>query len=121
VQAITQWRQVYIADHRGWHNENKCFVLARDVVFGEEADRQEVEVELDDTSAKWTKSGTHAEWLKTAELMTGQSRAIFLTAFTFVPPLLSIVPGFLNIGIELVGSPGIGKSTLAQWCASVWG
>jgi uncharacterized protein (DUF927 family) len=38
-----------------------------------------------------------------------------------MPPLLSIVSGFLNIGIEVLGPPGLGKSTVAQWAASIWG
>jgi len=36
-------------------------------------------------------------------VMVGQSRPIFLASFSFVPPLLSIVSGFLNIGVEVAG------------------
>lgn len=119
VQEIPEWTDIYIADRRGPHNN--CFVLTHDFVVGREADRQKIHIELNDESVKWTKRGTQAEWLPTAKLMVGQSRPIFLASFAFVPPLLSIVPGFLNIGIELVGPPGLGKSTVAQWAASIFG
>jgi len=56
-----------------------------------------------------------------AKLMVGQSRLIFFACFQFVPPLLQIMPGSPNIGFELVGPPGLGKSTAARWAVSGWG
>jgi hypothetical protein len=119
VQEISEWADIYIADRRGPHNN--CFVLTRDFVVGREVDRKEIHVELDDDSVKWTRRGTQAEWLEPAKLMVGQTRPIFLASFSFVPPLLSIVSGFLNIGVEVAGGAGLGKSTVSQWAASVWG
>jgi Domain of unknown function (DUF927) len=121
VQGITEWKDIYIAGQRGWHNKGKVFVLAHDFVVGESADLQELEILLDDDSNKWTSRGTHAEWLETAKLMVGQSRIVFLVSFQFVPPVLSMLSDFFNVGIELVAAPGFGKTTVARYALSVWG
>jgi uncharacterized protein (DUF927 family) len=121
VQGIAEWKDIYIAGQRGWHNKGKVFVLAHDFVVEESTDLQELEILLDDDSNKWTSRGTHAEWLETAKLMVGQSRIVFLVSFQFVPPVLSMLSDFFNVGIELVAPPGFGKTTVARYALSVWG
>ena len=121
VQEISEWKDIYIAGQRGWHKKGKVFVLAHDFVVGESADLQELEILLDDDSKKWTSKGMHAEWLETANLMVGQSRIILLVSFQFVPPVLSMLSDFFNIGIEIVAPPGCGKTTAARYALSVWG
>jgi len=121
VQGISEWKDIYIAGQRGWHKKGKVFVLTHDFIIGDSADVQGLEILLDDRSNKWTSRGTHAEWLATAKLMVRQSRIIFLVSFQFVPPVLSMLSDFFNIGIELVAPHGSGKSTAARYALSVWG
>lgn len=117
VQQIQTWKRVAIADKRGWFGWYS--VLSSTFLVGVPPFAKPRVVLKNDR--KWEARGTLTEWQRTAALLEGQRLLIFCAAFAFVPPLLPLLTGFDNIGVELIGENSKGKTTACKWASSVWG
>ncbi|MDB5714181.1 MAG: hypothetical protein JWO15_1578 [Sphingomonadales bacterium] len=71
---------------------------------------------------KCSQAGSLKGWKKhVAAPLTGHMLAMFVLMLAFMPPLLRLSTNMGNIGFELVGGKGIGKSTIQQLVASILG
>lgn len=71
---------------------------------------------------KCSSSGNFKKWKSdVASLLKDQPFATFILMFAFVAPLLSLSDRVGNIGFEIVGAKGTGKSTLQFLTSSIFG
>ena len=65
--------------------------------------------------------GSILYWRKTTSLLRHQPVATFVLGTAYVGPFLSLTNQVTNQGFELVGDPGVGKSTMQRVAAAVCG
>lgn len=119
VSFIDEFPIANFIENIGW-NEG-CFALPDGTVF-EPTDGEYVSCTIEFKPHKCQTKGTLKGWKKqVAQKLEKQQLPIFSLCFAFMPPLLAMVDRDLNIGFEIVGAPGIGKSTIQQLAASAIG
>ncbi len=120
VQVLEYEKELYVLDRLGWHGSRyvRNEKSAPTVIGG-----QPVVVDLKGTGRPWAVSGEREAWQdEVARLCRGQDLLIFALACALAPMLLRFVPRVSdNPGFEFVGKNSLGKSTILQLAASVFG
>jgi hypothetical protein len=119
VAAITDFPNLVLAEHSGWVGNQ--FVLPDGQVFSPSGvDPAEVVFAVD--PMKCHRAGTVVGWRRhVAEPLSTFDLPSFLLMMPFAAPLLALTDRADNIGFELVGVRGRGKSTLQELMASAVG
>jgi len=100
----------------GWHGDG--FVLP-DKTFGPIHGRMLLQTEREDY--KFNVLGSLADWRQeVADLCSGNSRLMFSVSAAFVPPLIHLTDAESG-GVHFKGDSSIGKTTMLEVAASVWG
>lgn len=122
LRQVQTDRRARVVARVGWHGdgENAVYVLS-DKTYGAAPG----EVWLFESEGPRVNSfktrGTLAEWrAEVAELCAGNSRLLFACSVAFAAPLVHLT-GAENGGVNLIGSSGIGKTTVLRVGASVCG
>jgi hypothetical protein len=107
-----------IAEQSGW--TNPLFALPNGLVIAPNKRRGHCAFQPE--TERCQSSGTLDQWLKlVAEPLAEHMLGAFMLMAMFLPPLLKLTHRVGNLGFELVGLPGRGKSTLLEGAASVIG
>lgn len=119
IGAILDWTKViYAVKHPGYHDGT--YVLPSGRIAGPKPKR--FIVALDGTPLPLGQAGSLAGWQATIRhFVDGQATFSLAACIPFVGPLLELLSGALNVGIELTGPSSIGKTTALDIAASVWG
>ncbi len=105
-----------LRDHVGWSGEH--YVLP-DVIFPK-SDNKVLQMEKDDFNAFQTK-GTLAQWQNClAQYAEGNSRLVFALSCSFAVVMLKFSSGESG-GFHFIGDSSVGKTTLLQVAANIWG
>lgn len=119
IDQISEYSASPLVDHSGWNGEH--FVLPDGTVISPSSVRKPVVV-FETDQGKCQKSGSFKAWKRNvAEPLTGQVIPMFAVMLAFMPPLLRLSSRTGNFGFELVGPPGIGKTTVQLIASSVLG
>lgn len=102
----------------GWAGDS--FALPDGSVFSP-PDSSKPVVLFNKEPGKCHQQGSLKGWNKGLAVLVDQSLIIFLLAAAFAAPLLRIVNRMGNIGFELAGPKGVGKSTVQRLVAAVVG
>jgi hypothetical protein len=117
VGKISEFKRAPIAEHVGW--TGSFYVMPDGEVFGP-PDQQPPYVAF--PTEALSRAGTLKSWKKqVAAELEGQDLAQFMVAAAFLPPLLRFSGRPDNVGFELVGAAGTGKTTLQRLACSVIG
>src|SRR5215472_14341281 len=115
--AVRVNRRVRCVDRAGWHGS--AYVLPNGAVFG--ADELEMQSEHAVSVETYAAHCTLVEWKQqVARYAIGNDRLTLSVSAAFAPPLLEIVNAPSG-GLHFYGQSQIGKTTLQQCAASVWG
>ena len=118
VEAIEHFAPKNLLERAGWNGE--CFGMPDGQVFAPRGHKAVALYPID--RDRCAQAGTLDTWLaKVAEPVAGQTIAEFVLMAAFCGPILRHSRRTTNIGFELVGEKGKGKSTLLYLMASVAG
>ena len=119
LSSFQDYREQHIVDQTGWHDGRFALGDGTQIVpdgLGALPSR------LDPAPRKWTTSGNVKNWKRgVASPLTGQPIPMFVIMFAFAAPIMRFIDCWTNPGIELVGAGGVGKSTLLELAASIYG
>lgn len=102
----------------GWAGDD--FALPDGTVFSPPGSRKPI-VLFSRLTMKCHQKGSLKGWNKGLEVLVDQALITFLLMAAFAAPLLRIVNRMGNIGLELAGPKGVGKSTVQRLVAAVVG
>lgn len=117
VAELSSYPPKNLIEQSGW--TTNCFALPNGRIFASAGSRTVRLFEPD--PRRCATSGTLAEWLAVVGELRGQHLAVFMLMAAFAAPLLELTHRSGNIGFELCGRAGNGKTTLLQLAASVAG
>lgn len=110
-------KTITCVDTIGWHQDS--YVLPNYVLGNPEEDivfQSPLHIGSD-----FTQKGTHKEWKDSISYFcSGNSRLLFAVSMAFAAPLTRLI-GAEGFGVNFFGQSGIGKTTLANVAASVYG
>jgi len=117
IKALKDFPPRNIASRIGWNG--LCFAMPNGKVFSPSGKRA---VAVYDHLGGCDQAGTLESWQENVcAPLAGQHLTVFLIMFMFVGPILKLSRRVGNIGVELAGKRGKGKSTLLYIAASVVG
>ncbi|MGZ3246803.1 MAG: DUF927 domain-containing protein [Croceibacterium sp.] len=120
IAELVSYPAAPLIDRPGWNG--KFFALPDGTVFPSSKEQKSRPVVLfSENTRKCAKAGTIAQWRKLTALLRDQPLATFVLLIGYVGPFLRFTNQLMNQGFELVGSPGVGKSTLQRLTAAVCG
>lgn len=119
VGNIREFPDAAVIESVGWNGDAfalpDCSVITKDGT-------DPTYLAIEPQRGKCAESGSFAGWRsKVAEPLAGLHLATFLLMSAFMPPLLRLTERVGNVGFEIVGPPGIGKSTLQYLISSALG
>lgn len=119
VRNLREFPEAAVIESVGWNGAD--FVLPDgEVISGGGQGRSYRAIAFH--KAKCSQAGTFSGWkTEVASTLQGQELAIFFLMTAFMPPLLRLTDRAGNVGFELVGPKGAGKSTLQYLVSSVLG
>ena len=118
VGALRRFRRRMLMEQSGW--TSGCFALPSAQVFAPPGVRATVLFEP--MRDKCARAGSLQGWLHhVAEPLRDQSLAMFMLMAAFVAPILKLTHRTGNLGFELCGPPGTGKTTLLHLMATTVG
>jgi hypothetical protein len=118
VAALTTYPFKALIARPGWNGTH--FALPDGTVFSPQAADDAV-VMFAINKQKCAAAGTVSAWRGTTSLLKDQPVATFVMLTAFVGPFLALTDQVMNQGFEIVGSRGIGKSTMQRVAAAVCG
>ena len=119
VEELEDFPRSAIAENIGWNGD--IFALPNGNIFPK-SDSVPMPISFLPDTGKCAKKGTKKAWkAEVAGGLIGQKIPTFVLASAFMPPLLNFIDRSINIGFEIVGGPGIGKTTVQQLAASALG
>ena len=118
VEALADFQPKPILLRSGWSGCH--FALPDGRVFSP-TDGEAPVVLFDLHPFKCLRKGSAATWYEGSDILEDQFLLTFLVMTAFAAPLLSLTDRIGNIGFELAGLKGLGKSTAQQMVASATG
>lgn len=119
ARAIQDFPPRPLLESAGWTGQHYALPSAR--VFSPEGEAEQVVLFDVDPGKCGTKGALKAWKYGVEKLAAGQHMITFVLMAAFAGALLRLSRIQLNLGFELVGSKGVGKSTLQQLIASIFG
>lgn len=107
-----------LIDRPGWNHPH--FALCDGTVFPANNARKPV-VLFPANIQKCASQGMLSDWRRMTSTLKGQNIPAFITFAAYAGPLLELSNQVLNLGFELAGPGGVGKSTAQRLAAAVCG
>lgn len=118
VAELKNFPPKVLIDRPGWNGPH--FALADGTVFSASTEEAPV-VLFHMDSQKCAAAGSIVKWRGITRTLRDQPVAAFVVLAAYAGPFLSLTKQVLNLGFELAGPGGVGKSTIQRVAAAVCG